>query len=68
MQKKASRKIMKHINMLETRLKQITKKTKLAEQETLIDKIIIRLNNNTTNNNNTPTFGAILNLLFPSSS
>ena len=28
---------MKHINMLETRLKQITKKTKL--QETLIDKI-----------------------------
>ena len=39
MLKENCRKQMNHINMLETRLKQITKKTKLAEQETLIDKI-----------------------------
>ena len=39
MLKENCRKQMNHIHMLETRLKQITKKTKLAEQETLIDKI-----------------------------
>ena len=39
MLKENCRKQMNHIHMLEIRLKQITKKTKLAEQETLIDKI-----------------------------
>ena len=68
MLKENCRKQMKHINMLETRLKQITKKTKLAEQETLIDKIqhSIEYFDHLTVKDSPPTLvGAIFTLIVP---